>query len=83
MASTFPPQVLVLDKGLVAEFGSPGDLLSKPTGIFTQMVNDTGEATAKFLKGVAAGNVSKSRFVVGVLFSTASSLSSRWTCPSR
>jgi hypothetical protein len=49
--------VLVLDHGLVAEFGTPGDLLSQSQGIFTSMVDDTGEATAKFLKGVAAGKV--------------------------
>jgi ABC-type multidrug transport system fused ATPase/permease subunit len=35
-------KVLVLDKGLVAEFGTPKDLLAAPEGIFTSMVDDTG-----------------------------------------
>jgi hypothetical protein len=42
---------------MVAEFSNPRALLAKPSSIFTSMVNDTGEATAKFLKGVAAGKV--------------------------
>ena len=50
-------KVLVLDKGLVAEFGTPKELLATPKGIFTSMVDDTGEATSKFLKGVALGKV--------------------------
>ncbi|KAG1680183.1 hypothetical protein FOA52_000296 [Chlamydomonas sp. UWO 241] len=50
-------QVLVLDKGLVAEFGAPKELLANAGGVFTSMVNDTGEATSRFLKAVAAGSV--------------------------
>ena len=50
-------KVLVLDRGMVAEFGTPKDLLANPHGIFTSMVDDTGEATSKFLKGVALGKV--------------------------
>ena len=51
-------QVLVLDKGLVAEFGPPRELLAKGEGgVFASMVDDTGDATAKFLRGVAAGKV--------------------------
>ncbi|GAX80189.1 hypothetical protein CEUSTIGMA_g7627.t1 [Chlamydomonas eustigma] len=50
-------KVLVLDRGMVSEFSTPRALLAKPSSIFTSMVNDTGEATAKFLKGVAAGKV--------------------------
>ena len=53
-------KVLVLDKGLVAEFGTPKELLAMPKGLFTSMVDDTGDATAKFLKGVAAGRVNLS-----------------------
>ena len=50
-------KVLVLNQGTVAEFGTPKDLLAMPNGIFTSMVDDTGNATAKFLKGVASGKV--------------------------
>eukprot|EP00955_Chlamydomonas_euryale_P070700 360832-Chlamydomonas_euryale.AAC.2 len=60
LSLSHPPcanQVMVLDKGLVAEYGPPASLLSDADGVFTSMVNDTGDATAKFLKGVAAGNV--------------------------
>lgn len=53
-------KILVLDKGLVAEFASPGELLSQPRGIFSSMVDDTGEATSKFLRSVAAGSVNLS-----------------------
>ena len=50
-------KILVLDKGLVAEFAPPADLLSQPNSIFSLMVDDTGEATSKFLRSVAAGSV--------------------------
>ena len=50
-------KILVLDKGLVAEFASPAELLSLPLSIFSSMVDDTGEATSKFLRSVAAGSV--------------------------
>jgi ATP-binding cassette subfamily C (CFTR/MRP) protein 1 len=56
--------VLVLDRGLVAEFGTPAALLSRPDGVFTSMVDDTGEATAKFLRGVAAGQVGSRAIVM-------------------
>jgi hypothetical protein len=37
-------RILVLDKGYVAEFGSPIDLIEKsPVGIFRKMVEETGE----------------------------------------
>lgn len=37
-------RILVLDKGRVAEFGSPIDLIEKsPVGIFKRMVEETGE----------------------------------------
>ncbi|GAX80188.1 hypothetical protein CEUSTIGMA_g7626.t1 [Chlamydomonas eustigma] len=59
-------KVLVLDRGLVAEFGTPAALLSSPEGVFTSMVDDTGEATAKFLKGVAAGQVDLSESISAI-----------------
>jgi ABC-type multidrug transport system ATPase subunit len=42
-------RILVLDKGLVAEFDTPKALLSNPKGIFTELVNQTGTANAKLL----------------------------------
>ena len=53
-------KILVLDKGLVAEFAPPAELLSQPQSIFGSMVDDTGEATSKFLRSVAAGSVNLS-----------------------
>lgn len=50
-------KVLVLDKGVLAEFDSPAELLRNPQGIFTSMVRETGEATERFLRSVAFGEV--------------------------
>jgi ABC-type multidrug transport system fused ATPase/permease subunit len=41
-------RLLVLDKGRVAEMGSPKELISK-RGIFASMVNETGDTTKRFL----------------------------------
>merc|ERR1719272_2785783 len=43
--------------GRAAEVGTPGELLSNSDGIFTSLVNETGEASAAFLKGVANGEI--------------------------
>ncbi|MEW5304006.1 MAG: hypothetical protein WDW36_006649 [Sanguina aurantia] len=51
-------KILVLDAGQVAEFGAPSQLLENPAGVFSLLVEDTGEATAKFLRGVVAGKTS-------------------------
>ena len=51
-------RVLVLDAGEKVEFGSPADLLRNPDGIFTSMVNDTGDSNARFLRSVAFGEAS-------------------------
>ncbi|GMH44339.1 hypothetical protein BSKO_12273 [Bryopsis sp. KO-2023] len=50
-------KVLVCDRGQAAEFDSPARLLSNPDGVFTSMVRETGEATERFLRGVAFGEV--------------------------
>merc|ERR1712087_354097 len=42
--------ILVMDKGRVAEFGSPRELLEDETGIFTGLVNATGPEMAARLK---------------------------------
>ena len=34
-------KILVMDKGVVAEFGAPGELLANPDGIFTSMVKES------------------------------------------
>ncbi|KAK9802963.1 hypothetical protein WJX72_012534 [[Myrmecia] bisecta] len=47
--------VLVMDHGQCAEFGAPKELLSHPDGVFSSMVAETGDATARFLRSVAAG----------------------------
>ena len=49
--------VICMDEGRVAESGPPSKLLENEDGIFTSLVNETGEASAKFLKGVANGEV--------------------------
>ena len=45
--------VLVMDKGKVAEFGSPKTLLENKDGIFTAMVNATGPESAGAVKMLA------------------------------
>eukprot|EP00803_Ostreobium_quekettii_P010076 evm.model.scf_1807.1 EVM.evm.TU.scf_1807.1 scf_1807:280-13061(-) len=50
-------RVLVLDAGQVAEFDSPKELLSRPDGILTGMVHETGEATERLLRAIAFGEV--------------------------
>ena len=37
----------------MAEFGTPTELLSKTDGVFTSMVNETGEANARLLRSLA------------------------------
>lgn len=46
-------KILVLDKGRVAEFDSAQNLLKNKAGIFTGMVEATGEASASYLKSIA------------------------------
>lgn len=43
--------------GRAAEVGTPAELLSNEGGIFTSLINETGEASAEFLKSVANGEV--------------------------
>ncbi|KAL7542622.1 hypothetical protein ACHAXR_012333 [Thalassiosira sp. AJA248-18] len=45
--------VIVMDRGRVAEFGSPRKLLKDETGIFTGLVNATGPESASQLKMLA------------------------------
>ena len=45
--------VLVMDQGKVAEFGSPKTLLESENGMFTAMVNATGQESAASLKAMA------------------------------
>eukprot|EP00536_Pseudo-nitzschia_multiseries_P013764 jgi/Psemu1/245584/estExt_Genewise1.C_6110003 len=47
--------ILVLGQGKVLEFGSPANLLSKISGVFSTMVDDTGEMTANELRQRAFG----------------------------
>ena len=42
-------RLIVLDKGRVAELGSPKNLMSKKGGIFASMVDETGETTKRYL----------------------------------
>eukprot|EP00879_Flechtneria_rotunda_P013007 GHRR01013582.1.p1 GENE.GHRR01013582.1~~GHRR01013582.1.p1 ORF type:complete len:337 (+),score=91.82 GHRR01013582.1:198-1208(+) len=46
-----------MDKGRALEYGAPGKLLENESGAFTGMVRETGEATEKFLRSMAAGDV--------------------------
>jgi len=42
-----------MDQGKVAEFGSPKTLLESENGMFTAMVNATGQESAASLKAMA------------------------------
>lgn len=46
-------RVIVMDKGIVAEFDHPYTLLCNPKSIFSFMVNETGENMSKVLFEVA------------------------------
>eukprot|EP00892_Ulva_mutabilis_P008206 jgi/Ulvmu1/5758/UM025_0012.1 len=48
-------KILVMDAGVAAEYDTPAALLANNGGIFTSMVNETGKATAAFLRDVATG----------------------------
>lgn len=48
-------RVLVLDKGKVAEYATPAELVSNPSSIFTSMINETGQSNAQLLKNIALG----------------------------
>ena len=45
--------ILVMDRGKVAEFGPPSELLTNEDGIFTAMINATGPESAEQLKRMA------------------------------
>ncbi len=46
-------KVLVMDKGVVAEFDSPNVLLQSPNGLFSRMVDSVGPAAAAQLRSLA------------------------------
>jgi ATP-binding cassette subfamily C (CFTR/MRP) protein 1 len=46
-------RILVLDYGRIKEFDTPANLLRNPAGIFTSMVNETGEQSATVLRDIA------------------------------
>ncbi|XP_034235532.1 probable multidrug resistance-associated protein lethal(2)03659 [Thrips palmi] len=46
-------KILVMDGGRVAEFGKPHDLLQSPTGLFTKLVNQTGQTNSANLRSMA------------------------------
>eukprot|EP00775_Hariotina_reticulata_P014682 gene14682-14835_t len=43
-----------MEAGQAVEYGAPSTLLSNDDGYFTGMVRETGEATEKFLRSMAA-----------------------------
>ncbi|KAJ3348660.1 hypothetical protein HDU83_001130 [Entophlyctis luteolus] len=46
-------RVMVLDKGEIAEFDAPRNLLADETSLFSALVAQTGESNAQMLKGLA------------------------------
>lgn len=46
-------QIVMLDKGKLVEHGSPAELLSNPSGHFSQLVDDTGSGHAVHLRELA------------------------------
>jgi ABC-type proline/glycine betaine transport system ATPase subunit len=53
-------RVLVLSSGTVVEFASPASLLRDPASAFSSMVDETGEANAALLRGIAYGAEARS-----------------------
>ena len=52
-------KVLVMDNGKAVEFGTPTDLLDAPNGVFTELVNATGEESARALRDMVTKTGSK------------------------
>jgi ATP-binding cassette subfamily C (CFTR/MRP) protein 1 len=52
----YSDRVLVLEKGKVAEFDTPKELLSRKNSLFSRMVEQTGEANSKLLKSLVGVN---------------------------
>ena len=50
-------KIMVLEKGELAEFDKAKNLLVKPEGIFTGMVNATGSVSSEYLKKIANGEI--------------------------
>jgi len=50
-------KVMVLNRGELAEYGKPVELLENSKGIFTSMVEATGPEQSSFLKKIAAGEI--------------------------
>ena len=46
--------ILVMDGGMVGEFGSPEDLLQNENGLFTSLVNSTGKGSSETLRSSAS-----------------------------
>jgi len=51
-------RIMVLDKGTLAEFDTPKNLLLKPDSMFASMVEATGPETAEYLRSIAFGETS-------------------------
>lgn len=45
--------ILVMDNGIVAEFGSPNELLKKEEGLFSALVDSTGKQSSSALRNMA------------------------------
>jgi ABC-type multidrug transport system ATPase subunit len=50
-------KILVLNRGELAEYGKPIELLENQSGIFTSMVDATGAEQSTFLKKIASGEI--------------------------
>jgi ATP-binding cassette, subfamily C (CFTR/MRP), member 1 len=48
-------RILVMDAAKVAEFGTPRELITQSTSLFSQLVAKTDEKTANLLRAVALG----------------------------
>jgi len=51
-------KILVMDRGVAAQFDSPLNLLNKRRGLFYELVRATGRQTARLLRAIAEGRVS-------------------------
>jgi ABC-type multidrug transport system fused ATPase/permease subunit len=50
-------RIVVMAAGEVVEFDTPANLLQNPDGVFTSMVNATGESSAAHLRKIANGEI--------------------------
>jgi ABC-type multidrug transport system fused ATPase/permease subunit len=54
--------IIVMDKGCIAEYGEPYQLLQNPSGVFSNLVDETGPAGPALREAATKAHESRLRF---------------------